>query len=61
MEKEKLEQLRKAFQNILEDNLSDVHHEYSIEDITKELVYEVKIRITNRNSKPYIAGVITKI
>ena len=48
MEKEKLEQLRKAFQNILEDNLSDVHREYSIEDIAKELVYEVKIRITNR-------------
>jgi len=47
MQKEKLEQLMKVFKAILEHYL-DINEEWKINNLIDELLYEVKIRINNK-------------
>ena len=47
MKEERLEQLRKAFKAILERYL-DINGEWNINNLINELLYEVKIRINNK-------------
>jgi len=44
LEKEKLEQLRKVFKKIL-SKYFEYYYEWTFDDATAELLYEVKIRI----------------
>ena len=45
MQKEKLEQLRKIFEEILNKYIGNSYYDFTIDDLTNELIYEVKIRI----------------
>jgi len=48
LKKEKLEQLTIVFQKILKRHFGGNYDDYSIRDITKELLLEVKIRINGK-------------